>query len=235
MPLPKPILDDRSFEQLVDESRHLLPRAAPAWTDHNVSDPGITQIELLSWLCEMDLYRLDRTPDEAVRGFLRLVGLTPAPAQVAQTVVTVATVAPQSLPAGLQLHAAGDGPVFQTTEAVDLTAAELVAAINGAGDDVTASNESGSAPFAPFGVDAKQDTAFYLGFDAPFATASVRMHAWTPTSEADAVTRSRLIAEYDEAERERSETCAVTVRDNPPWWLHYDARTAWEYFAADGA
>lgn len=234
MPLPKPILDDRSFEQLVDESRYLLPRAAPAWTDHNVSDPGITQIELLAWLCEMDLYRLDRTPDEAVRGFLRLVGLTPAPAQVAQAVVTVTPAAVQSLPAGLQLRAAGDGPVFQTTEAVDLTAAGLATVINGAGDDVTALNEAGSAPFPPFGFDAEQDTAFYLGFDAPFATASVRLHAWTPTPEADAATRSRLVAEYDEAERERSETCAATVRDNPPWWLHYDARTAWEYFAADG-
>lgn len=234
MPLPKPLLDDRNFEQLVDESRHLLPRAAPAWTDHNVSDPGITQIELLAWLCEMDLYRLDRTPDEAVRGFLRLVGLKPSPAQVAQAVVTVATALPQSLPAGLQLHAAGDGPVFQTTEAVDLTAANLVAVINGAGDDVAPLNEAGSAPFAPFGFNAKKDTAFYLGFDAAFATASVRLHAWTPTPEADAVTRTRLIAEYEEAERERGETCAATVRDNPSWRLHYDARTAWEYFAADG-
>ncbi|MCY7353867.1 MAG: putative baseplate assembly protein [Lysobacter sp.] len=234
MPLPKPILDDRNFEQLVEESRNLLPRAAPAWTDHNISDPGITQIELLAWLCEMDLYRLDRTPDEAVRGFLRLAGITPAPAQVAQAVVTIATAMQQSLPVGLQLRAAGDGPVFQTIEAVDLTAAKLVAVINGAGDDVTLLNEAGAATFLPFGTDAKSDTACTLGFDAPFASPSVRLQAWTPTPEADAGTRRRLVAEYEDAERERSETCPVTLRDNPPWWLHYDVRTVWEYFAADG-
>lgn len=234
MPLPKPILDDRSFDQLVEESQQLLPRATPTWTDHNTSDPGITQIELLAWLCEMDLYRLDRTPDEAIRAFLRLVGLTPMPARVAQAVVTVATASAVSLPAGMQLRATGEGPVFQTTEAVDLTAARLTWVRNGAGDEVTSLNDAGSPGFTPFGLHAAHGTALYLGFDAPFATPGVRLYAWTPTPEADATARERLIAEYEEAEREREQTCASTVRDNPPWWLHYDARTVWEYFAADG-
>lgn len=234
MPLPKPILDDRSFEQLVEESQHLLPRATPSWTDHNISDPGITQIELLAWLCEMDLYRLDRTPEEAIRAFLRLVGLTPRPARVAQAEVTVSTTSPLSLPVGMQLRAAGDGPLFQTTEAVELSAAKLVFVRNGAADDVTLLNEADAQAFAPFGSDAKPGTALYLGFDAPFATPTVRLYAWTPTPEADAATRERLVAEYEEAERERGQTCASTVRDNPPWWLHYDARAVWEYFAADG-
>ena len=42
MPLPLPHLDDRRWQDLVEEGRALIPRLAPAWTDHNVHDPGIT-------------------------------------------------------------------------------------------------------------------------------------------------------------------------------------------------
>ena len=60
MPLPIPILDDRTFEQLVQEAIRRIPVYAPEWTDHNASDPGITLIELFAWLTEMQLYSLDR-------------------------------------------------------------------------------------------------------------------------------------------------------------------------------
>ena len=50
MPLPKPTLDSRCFDQLVSECRALLSRVAPGWTDHNASDPGITLLELGAWL-----------------------------------------------------------------------------------------------------------------------------------------------------------------------------------------
>ena len=41
-------------------SAHLIPRYAPGWTDHNVSDPGITVLELFAWLTEAMLYRINR-------------------------------------------------------------------------------------------------------------------------------------------------------------------------------
>jgi hypothetical protein len=42
MALPAPILDDRKFQDIVSEARSLIPRYCPEWTDHNLSDPGIT-------------------------------------------------------------------------------------------------------------------------------------------------------------------------------------------------
>ena len=45
MPLPDPQLDDRHFQDLVNEAKTLIPRFTPEWTDHNVSDPGVTLIE----------------------------------------------------------------------------------------------------------------------------------------------------------------------------------------------
>ncbi len=43
--LPVPNLDDRRFQDLVDDAKRLVQRRCPAWTDHNVSDPGVTLIE----------------------------------------------------------------------------------------------------------------------------------------------------------------------------------------------
>src|SRR5204863_8305145 len=56
MTLPVPTLDDRRFQDIVDEAKRLIPRSCPEWTDHNLSDPGITLIELFVWTTEMVLY-----------------------------------------------------------------------------------------------------------------------------------------------------------------------------------
>ena len=73
MSLPLPNLDDRRFEDLVEELRTYVPRYAPGWTDHNPSDPGITFMEMLVWLGEMLLYRLNRIPPEIYKKFLLLI------------------------------------------------------------------------------------------------------------------------------------------------------------------
>ena len=46
--LPEIVLDDRHFQDLVNEARVRVARHCPEWTDHNVSDPGITLIELFA-------------------------------------------------------------------------------------------------------------------------------------------------------------------------------------------
>ncbi len=48
MALPAPNLDDRRFQDLVDDAKRLVQRRCPEWTDHNVSDPGVTLIELFA-------------------------------------------------------------------------------------------------------------------------------------------------------------------------------------------
>jgi hypothetical protein len=45
MALPAPDLDDRRFQQLVDDAKRMVMARCPDWTDHNVSDPGVTLIE----------------------------------------------------------------------------------------------------------------------------------------------------------------------------------------------
>src|SRR5207237_9166384 len=53
MRLPEIQLDDRRFQDLVSEARVRIARTCPEWTEHTVSDPGITLTELFAWLTEM--------------------------------------------------------------------------------------------------------------------------------------------------------------------------------------
>lgn len=73
MPLPQPNLDDLTYADLVEEARSLIPGLAPEWTDHNPTDPGIVLIELLAWLTETTLYRVNRVPEANYRTFLSLL------------------------------------------------------------------------------------------------------------------------------------------------------------------
>jgi hypothetical protein len=55
MTLPAPNLDDLRFQSdLVDEMRKRIVRYCPEWTEYNLSDPGITLIELFAWMTEID-------------------------------------------------------------------------------------------------------------------------------------------------------------------------------------
>lgn len=73
MPLPLPNLDDRTYADLVAEMRSLIPSEFPEWTDHNPSDTGIILLELLAWLTEMVLYRVNRIPNKNYATFLKLL------------------------------------------------------------------------------------------------------------------------------------------------------------------
>jgi hypothetical protein len=74
VPIPLPNLDDRTYADLFAEMRALIPRYAPAWTDHNDSDPGITLLQLFAWLAEATIYRLNRIPAASEAQFLKLLG-----------------------------------------------------------------------------------------------------------------------------------------------------------------
>ena len=74
MSLPLPKLDDRKWQDLRDEGVALIPRFAPEWTDHNLSDPGITLVELLAYHTEAEIFRLDQVGDPHYRAFLNFSG-----------------------------------------------------------------------------------------------------------------------------------------------------------------
>ncbi|EAR22006.1 putative baseplate assembly protein [Nitrococcus mobilis] len=91
MPLRRPILDDRSYEQLRDELVRRIPIYNPEWTDHNPSDPGITLLELFAFLGENLLYRFNQIPESTRLEYLQLLQIPLRPAQPARALVAMST------------------------------------------------------------------------------------------------------------------------------------------------
>jgi hypothetical protein len=119
MPLNRPILDDRSYEQLRNELIRRIPVYAPEWTDHNASDPGITLIELFSFLGENLLYRFNQIPDATYLEFLRLLQIPVRPAQPASALLTMTTELAEGVRVALGTEAkAGGGIAFETLNEV---------------------------------------------------------------------------------------------------------------------
>jgi len=243
MPLPKPVLDNRTFDQLVAEGRGQIPRLCPQWTDHNASDPGITLLELAAWLTEQNVYRFDRPSDEALREFVRLTGVLPRSPGVARTVAVLGNPNPAgvSLPARIQL-ASSVVELFETTAPLFVSPATLTALAAGKGTpvDVTSSN-SALVPYAAFGERPRQGHALYLGFDraldAPGATLS--LHVWTETWEKDDATRDALIDEFNAMVDRIKQDCSCeawkAAAASNDWQRHYRVSTIWEYYAGGGA
>jgi predicted phage baseplate assembly protein len=105
--LPVPDLDDRRFQDLVDDAKRLVQQRCPEWTDHNVSDPGVTLIETFAWMTDQLLYRLNRVPDRLYIKFLELIGVRLLPPTAARAPVTFwLTASPEEtmrIPAGTQV------------------------------------------------------------------------------------------------------------------------------------
>lgn len=237
MPLPLPELDNYTFDSLVASGEALLPRFAPVWTDYNAHDPGITLIELLAWITEMESYRLDRTTEVSQRAFLRLVGIELEPAQVAETVFVIgqkAGGAPIQLPSGSQFVTNGN-LTFQTGSPLWISPATLVAVLSGPAAlsrDYTQRNDPSSRQIPAFGENPQVGDAFYLGFDRTLADnpAVVNVYVWVGDPDAERQTKA-LKAEATAMQQEAKGCSSGAVIAVPGWNLHYSVRTTWEYYA----
>jgi predicted phage baseplate assembly protein len=185
MPLKEklPSIDDRSWQQIVDEIRARIPHYTPEWTDLNDNDPGITLAQVFAHLAEMLMYRMNLVPEFAYIKFLELIGieLTPARPARAEISFTVAEDHPDAtvlVPRRTQVSAAAeDGTpfIFETERALTAVALRLraVQAYDGAQyRDATAANaapvpDQPRAGFDPFGIDPRADGALVLGFGFP--------------------------------------------------------------------
>lgn len=230
MPLPLPKLDNRTFDQLVAEGQLQIPRLAPGWTDHNASDPGITLLELLAWLVEIDIYRLDRTSLAMLKTFLRRLGVEPRPAAAAEAVLVWQTsdIGPHELPPGIQVGEQG-GRVFETSDSLVISPASLVALL---AQEADRSPALAGSPVIPFGPNPLSGAALYLGFDRQLANAGqeISLYFWTQDPAGDRQTRERLAAEWQAQLEDAARDCQNAAKP-VHWRAHYRARTAWEYYS----
>ena len=212
MPLPLPVLDRRTWPELVSEARALLPRYSTEWSDYNYHDPGVTLVELFAWLSEMLLFRADRITPPELRAFLRWLGIEPLPAQVAATVLAL-ELPPASpgvtLPGNLEVVDAVSGQTFEADDAVfvspawiELSAAEGTArgqvwsSAGGTFADLGPDNCSGH-DLLPLGAAPAVGDALWLGLDtAPGDPGDVlSLYVWTTDWRTDDATKAALAAE----------------------------------------
>jgi predicted phage baseplate assembly protein len=116
MPIQPPSLDDRRFDDLVEEMLARIPAHTPEWTNPRLGDPGRTLIELFAWLGDSLLYRANLIPERQRLVFLKLLGQQLKPAQPATGIVTLAFAQPtETSVASLAPAARVNGPVpFET-------------------------------------------------------------------------------------------------------------------------
>ena len=122
MPLLVPSLDDRRYQDLLDEALARIPVHNPEWTNFNKSDPGVTLVEVFAFLTETLLYRCNLVPERNRRKFLSLLGVPLQPASSAQGLVVFANergpLSTITLNAGLEVRA-GQVP-FRTERGLDV-------------------------------------------------------------------------------------------------------------------
>ncbi|WP_170292057.1 putative baseplate assembly protein [Heliobacterium mobile] len=174
-----PDLDDRTFEQMVDQGCRKIPALYPAWTDENYHDPGITLVELLAWLVEMQQYYLDRITPKHEQKMLKLLGVAQKEAAVAHTSVLISWKSKQPLtdslsngwvlPRGTPFLA--EDVRFESQKSAPLVKAKLTKVIvhpaGAKANDVTVHNDHPGIPYYAFGPQAQQGSILYLGFDSP--------------------------------------------------------------------
>ncbi|HWQ15204.1 MAG TPA: putative baseplate assembly protein [Roseiflexaceae bacterium] len=185
MSVPVPNLDDRTFQELVDEAKRRIPHYTPEWTDHNVSDPGVTLIELFAGMVETMIYRLNRVPEKHYRTFMSLMGLKLEPPHPAKAELTFVLATPREepveIPAGTEVETrqtAGQAAIrFSTDTTFVVHPPRIVAVLTAQGEQVTgevtrrATAHEGAESFPAFGQPARPKdpprpgAALLLGFE----------------------------------------------------------------------
>ena len=186
MALPVPNLDDRRFQDLVDDAKRLVQQRCPEWTDHNVSDPGVTLIELFAWMTDQLLYRVNRVPDRHYVKFLELIGIRLFPPSAARGEVTFWLSGPQPdairIPGGTQAATirteTDDAIVFTTLDDLPIVPVSVVAAftsVDGAKHVDRTTEALNARDFLAFESQPKPGDLLLVGLSEPAPSNALRL------------------------------------------------------------
>ena len=174
--LPSPNLDDRRFQDLVDDAKRMVAQYCPEWTDHNVSDPGVTLIETFAFMVDQLFYRLNRVPDRLYVAFLELLGVTLHPPTAASAELLMwlsapqpdAVVIPQGTEASTRRTEEVEAVVFATTRELTVPPRRLAHAMTQARGGVPLPRTEvlhGDAEFACFATPPVPGDVLLLGLN----------------------------------------------------------------------
>ncbi len=158
-------LDTLTWDQMVTAIRtRIIANSKSTWTLHAPVDPGVTLLEMFAWLLEQRIYWMDQVPDALVLALLRLLGVSPKPAQAAVTLFQLSDNATPSrpffvVPAGTLMRLGDSNPFVLFSTDDDLTLLPLSSpGIRLTVDGVDHSNDVAQGRLVPL-VGAGQNTS----------------------------------------------------------------------------
>jgi hypothetical protein len=172
--IPVPNLDDRDWRAIKDSLVKEIPKRCPEWTDWNVSDPGITLIELFSMGIEELIYRLNQVLPKHMREYLNMIGVTLTPPSVSKAMEFFKLSAPQTfdvyLRKGFEIATAGSGEdqvIFTTDEDLTIHAARIYKCLGyqeGAYSDSSSYADGSLGAFNPLSKALAEGDILYLAY-----------------------------------------------------------------------
>lgn len=178
MGIDVPELDDRTYDEYLEQAKKLIPAYSDEWTDFNPHDPGITILEVLAWLTETHTYQLDQITDTHREKYLRLMGYQRRQQEPATARVSLdppASAAGERLPAGtrfLVTDGTQDRYRFETDHDLvfaDVSVARVVTVAGSERTDNSQENDTDGMFYRAFGRSVDAGDALYLGLDGdPF-------------------------------------------------------------------
>lgn len=174
--LPNISLDTDRYKDILDGARNMIVSLYPDWTDFNYHDPGITLLELFSWIKESQQYYIDQIGDENRKKYLKLTGIQPHTKVPAR--VEVELIARQDLDVlkGTKFYAGET--CFEAEERAYIPKNDISRCLSYEGEQVRIINQwqlnlGNKLRIYPFGSEPKAGSCFYLGFDEALPTNTV--------------------------------------------------------------
>lgn len=214
--LPELILDSDSFENLIEEYRSRISGIYPDWTDYNYHDPGITFLELFTFLQENQQYFMQQLGEAHYRQFFRMAGIRPfvrTPALVLAEPSAAGQLREVILPAGTVFRSGG--LPFETVRDEWLPAAVITS--------VERQDSSGCVEYAAeTGASAEADTLSLMALGAdPKPGASMTLHISGILKTDTDMHLSLNLKNQGRNPRDDGQTLSIAALD-------------WEYRTADG-
>ena len=172
--LPILSLDDEQFNEIVEKARKMIPNLSPDWTDYNYHDPGITIMELLAWLKEIQQFHMDQIGPLHVKKYLMLLGEQFNGIVSAKVLISLADIKEVlTVPGGSRFYTSNIE--FETLSPRFLQPVRIVKLVSAAPSETLMEGTSiqvngGTMHFPVFGAEPQGGEALYIALSEPLIT-----------------------------------------------------------------
>ena len=166
--LPDIDLDNEKFDDIFENAKNSIVSNYPEWTDFNYHDPGVTMLEMFSWLKEIQQYHLNKIGPANIGKYLKLLGIQRHTKCPSATEVCIKYGSDIAAAKGTRLYA-GD-ICFEADRRIYVSSSKIVCCICKSSDKQRVIDQGelsfgGNLRITPF--ENEYGSEFCIGFDKP--------------------------------------------------------------------